>query len=192
MKSPAPWLVLATIFLSSSGMFAVLTYISPILTNLGALALVHVSSVLILSGSVMVLANIASGTLSDRFSPGFVAIALLLLLIVLMLSLSFLGHITLICIICVCAIAGCSFGVTTPEQVLIVHTSKGVKFLGVAAAQIAFNLGNAIGAYIGGVPFTLDLPVLTLPLFGIGFVILATLCIFSFKRKYEGMLNLSH
>ena len=192
MKSPAPWLVLATIFLSSSGMFASLTYISPILTKLGGLALVHVSSILILSGSVMVFANIASGNLSDRFSPGFVAIALLLLSVFSMISLSVLGHITLICIICVCVIAGTSFGVTTPEQVLIVHTSKGGEFLGVAAAQMAFNLGNAIGAYIGGIPFTLKLPVSTLPLFGVGFVILAAICIFCFKCKYEGALNLKN
>lgn len=185
MKSPAPWLVLATIFLGSAGMFAVQTYISPILTDLGGLPLINVSAVLVAAGVAMMVSNILSGHLSDKFSPGSVTAGYFALAFCTMLTLSALGQITALCVICVCLLAAVLFGVSTPEQVLMVRTSKGGELLGVAAGQVGFNFGNAIGAYVGGVPLLMGLPIRTVPLFGIGLIVLAALSIFRFKFKYE-------
>ena len=42
------------------------------------------------------------------------------------------------------------FAVSSPEQVLMIRVAPGGEMLGGACVQMAFNLGNAIGAYIGG------------------------------------------
>ena len=42
------------------------------------------------------------------------------------------------------------FAVSSPEQVLMIRLSPGGELLGGASVQMAFNLGNALGAYIGG------------------------------------------
>lgn len=41
--------------------------------------------------------------------------------------------------------AGCLFGVSGPEQVLIIDNAEGGELLGASGAQVAFNLGNAVG-----------------------------------------------
>lgn len=48
--------------------------------------------------------------------------------------------------------AGCLFGVSGPEQVLIIDNAEGGELLGASGAQVAFNLGNAVGAWLGGLP----------------------------------------
>lgn len=48
------------------------------------------------------------------------------------------------------------FGVSGPEQFLIIDTSEGGgEILGASSAQVAFNLGNALGAFFGGLPMEL-------------------------------------
>lgn len=47
---------------------------------------------------------------------------------------------------------GCLFCVSSPQQLLILENSRGGEMLGAALVQVAFNLGNALGAYCGGLP----------------------------------------
>jgi DHA1 family arabinose polymer transporter-like MFS transporter len=45
-----------------------------------------------------------------------------------------------------------SFTVSTPIQMAIINTSKGSEMLGSSMNQSAFNMGNASGAYLAGLP----------------------------------------
>ena len=47
---------------------------------------------------------------------------------------------------------GCLFGVSTPQQTLLIKYAKGGEMLGASCSQISFNLGNAIGAFVGSIP----------------------------------------
>lgn len=181
----APWLVLGMVFFGSAGMFCVQTYISPILTDLGGVELIHVSSVLVASGICMMAANIISGHVADKLSPGTSCAGFFALGATAMVGISLFGSITVLCIICVCAVASVLFGVGTPEQVLLVRTSKGGELLGVAMGQVGFNSGNALGAYAGGFPFMLGLPINTVPLIGLVFLALACICVFIFQKKCD-------
>lgn len=51
---------------------------------------------------------------------------------------------------CVCTTG--LFAVSSPQQLLLLRHSEGGELLGAASVQVAFNLGNAIGAYCGGLP----------------------------------------
>jgi DHA1 family arabinose polymer transporter-like MFS transporter len=49
-------------------------------------------------------------------------------------------------------IGATSFTVATPIQMAIINTSKGSEMLGSSMNQSAFNMGNATGAYLAGLP----------------------------------------
>ena len=51
-------------------------------------------------------------------------------------------------LMCVCT--GCLFAVSSPQQLLLLQYSPGGEMMGGAMVQLAFNLGNAVGAYFGG------------------------------------------
>ena len=48
--------------------------------------------------------------------------------------------------------AGCVFFVSGPEQVMILTNAKKGQLLAAALGQTAFNFGNAVGAWLGGLP----------------------------------------
>jgi DHA1 family arabinose polymer transporter-like MFS transporter len=48
--------------------------------------------------------------------------------------------------------AALSIALATPIQVLMIRTATGGELIGAAATQAAFNIGNALGAFFGGLP----------------------------------------
>ena len=61
---------------------------------------------------------------------------------------------TILMILCTAGL----FAVSSPEQVLMIRVAPGGEMLGGACVQMAFNLGNAIGAYIGGLALSGRIP----------------------------------
>ena len=76
------------------------------------------------------------------------------------------------------------FAVSSPEQVLIIRVAPGGEMLGGACVQMAFNLGNALGAYCGGLPIDHGLGYRYTALAGMGFVLLGLLTVVIYIRKY--------
>ncbi|MBU3826693.1 MAG: MFS transporter [Candidatus Anaerobiospirillum merdipullorum] len=185
LKRVAPWLVLGMIFFGSAGMFCVQTYVSPLLTDLGGLALIHVSVVLAAAGIAMMISNLLSGWLSDKFTPVNTATGYFLVGIAAMIVLVTLGHYLILCVGAILLIAAVLFGVSTPDQVLMVRTSKGGELLGVAMGQVGFNAGNAIGALVGGVPIEKGLTLNYVPAVGLIFMVAACGCVLMLARKRQ-------
>ena len=75
------------------------------------------------------------------------------------------------------------FAVSSPEQVLIIRVAKGGEMLGAASVQVAFNLGNAIGAYAGGLAISegYRYPALT----GVPFALIDLFLFLIFYKKYQ-------
>ena len=46
----------------------------------------------------------------------------------------------------------CMFAMSSPQQYLILKHAPGGEMLGGACIQMAFNMGNALGAFLGGLP----------------------------------------
>lgn len=57
--------------------------------------------------------------------------------------------------------------------------------LGAASVQVAFNLGNAIGAYVGGLPLQAGMSYSYPALVGAPFAFVGCLLLLTFFRKYE-------
>ena len=183
LKRPEPWLILGATALGNGGAFCWYSYISPLLTQVSGFRSVSLSFLMILAGFGMVAGNIASGRLSDRFGAAKMGTVFQALIGVVSLCLFFFSPYALPAVLLMCLGTAGLFAVSAPEQLLIIKVAKGGEMLGAASVQMAFNLGNAIGAYAGGLVVNADLrypALMALPFCLAGFS-----CFLLFYKKYS-------
>lgn len=185
LKSPAPWLLIFATMLGNGGVFCWYSYISPLLTHLSGFAVDKISGLMVLAGIGMVVGNLVSGRLSDRFSPGRVAASVQSLTFLLLILIFFSAHIPLLSVVLMCFCTASLFALSSPQQVLLLRFSKGGELLGAASAQVAFNLGNAIGAFAGGLPLEAGMSYRYTALVGAPFALVGFILLVIFYRKYE-------
>ena len=185
LKSPAPWLILGATLLGNGGTFAWYSYVTPLLTNIAGFPARMTTFLMVLAGFGMVVGNLAGGRLSDRFSPGRVAAFAQGMICVALLFIFFFAHISWLAVGLMCLCTAGLFAVSSPQQVLLIRYSKGGEMLGAASVQVAFNLGNAIGAYVGGLPLQAGMSYSYPALVGAPFAFVGCLLLVTFFRKYE-------
>ena len=81
------------------------------------------------------------------------------------------------------------FGVGSPLQYLIIRFSKGREMLGAASIQIAFNVGNAVAAYLGGLALQAGLDDRYPALVGVPLALIGSVLLFTLHYKYERRLS---
>ena len=183
LKKPAPWLILGATALGNGGVFCWYSYITPLLTQVSGFSAESVTPLMVLAGFGMVVGNLVSGRLSDRYTPGRVGTVVLGILSISLVLVFFLSSnpwcSALLMALCTAGL----FAVSGPEQVLIIRVAPGGEMLGGAAVQIAFNLGNAVGAYVGGLAVTggYRYPALA----GVPFVCVGFLLFLVYYKKYQ-------
>jgi DHA1 family arabinose polymer transporter-like MFS transporter len=157
LAKPAPWLLITATAMGNGGIFCWYSYISPLMTGVSGFKTQSMAWIMILAGLGMVAGNAAAGKLSDRFGPARIALstqtlALSSLALVFFFAPRPAASLTLMAILSVCL-----FALSTPEQLLLIKNSPGGEMLGAACAQVAFNLGNALGAWLGALPLNAGL-----------------------------------
>lgn len=185
LKTGAPWLILAATMFANGGIFCWYSYISPLLTDEGGFSADALPALMIAAGFGMVAGNLISGRLCDRHRPGHVVaytqcIAIAALTLIFMLA----DHGWLSAVLMVVC-TGCLFAVSSPQQFLILKYAPGGEMLGGASIQMAFNMGNALGAFCGGLPIAAGLPPRYAAIVGVPFVALGLVSFIVFCRKYE-------
>lgn len=70
LKTPAPWLILGATALGNGGVFCWYSYINPLLTEVSGFTAESITALMVLAGFGMVVGNLVSGRLSDRYTPG--------------------------------------------------------------------------------------------------------------------------
>ena len=183
LKTPAPWLILGATALGNGGVFCWYSYINPMLTNISGFSVESITPLMILAGFGMVMGNLISGRLSDRYTPGKVGTVAQALICIMLLLLFFLSPYKWAAALLMCLCTAGLFAVSSPEQVLIIRVAKGGEMLGAASVQVAFNLGNAIGAYAGGLAISegYRYPALT----GVPFALIGFILFLIFYKKYQ-------
>ena len=183
LKKPAPWLILGATALGNGGVFCWYSYISPLLTNVSGFSEESVTALMVLAGFGMVAGNLISGRLSDRYTPGRVGMVVQGLICVILLLIFFLSPNAWCSALLMALCTAGLFAISSPEQVLIIRVAPGGEMLGGAAVQMAFNLGNAIGAYVGGLVVTggYRYPALA----GVPFALVGFVLFFVFYKKYQ-------
>jgi DHA1 family inner membrane transport protein len=150
---PQVQLVLAMSTLSSVSLFCVFTYIAPILEQVTHLSPAAVTRVLVVFGVGITVGNLMGGRLADwKQMPVLIAGILLLILIFLGMP---LVETKVVPAVLMVFVWGCiHFAAGAPLQARIVDQAKGAPNLASTLNQGAFNLGNALGASLGGIMLT--------------------------------------
>jgi len=151
-KKPEAWLVILITAIGTGGLFCWISYIAPLLTEVSQFQASDVSYILVLAGLGMVIGNLIGGKLTDRFSPEITIIAILLLLSVDLMLVYFFSSYQYVSLLLVFATGCISFSIGAPIQMLMIKTAVGAEMIASAAIQAAFNVGNALGAFLGGLP----------------------------------------
>ena len=183
LKTPAPWLILGATALGNGGVFCWYSYINPLLTEVSGFTAESITALMVLAGFGMGGGNLVSGRLSDRYTPGKVGTIVQAMICIVLLLIFFLSPYPWLSALLMCLCTAGLFAVSSPEQVLIIRVAKGGEMLGAACVQVAFNLGNAIGAYVGGLAISggYRYPALA----GVPFAMVGFILFLTFYKKYQ-------
>ncbi|MGW1341910.1 MFS transporter [Kribbella sp. NPDC002412] len=148
-KNLQVWLALAMTALGFAGVFASFTYIAPMMTEVAGFSSGAVTWLLVLFGGGLVVGNLLGGKAADRsLMPSLYGILALLAAVLVAFVFTAQGQVTSAVTIAVFGAAG--FATVAPLQKRVMDKAAGAPALASAANIAAFNLGNAIGAYLGG------------------------------------------
>lgn len=141
---------LAMTVLGYAGVFAVFTYVQPILTRIAGFPEAAVSPILLVFGAGLAIGNLGGGWLADRrLMPTLIGtLAVLALVLALM---TFAMHEKASAVVFVGLLGAAAFATVAPLQLRVLEKA-GAAGQGLASSLniAAFNLGNALGAWIGG------------------------------------------
>ena len=185
LKSPAPWFLIFATMLGNGGIFCWYSYVNPMLTDIAGFSTDSITYLMMFAGLGMVIGNLTGGHFSDRYTPGRVAAFAQGCACVSLILIFFLARFSWLAVLLMCICTTCLFAVSSPQQVLLIRYSKGGELLGAASVQVAFNLGNAIGAYCGGLPLEAGMGYQYPALIGVPFTFLGFILLTLFHRKYE-------
>ncbi|MCW4630403.1 MULTISPECIES: MFS transporter [Marinomonas] len=183
--------VLAALLLTvvgASSMFTVFTYIVPILQQETHASTTFVTAMLVLYGVGLAVGNILGGRYADRSLFGTLIvslIAVILLLVIFAVTMS--SSIIVVPLIFLWGIA--SFAVVPPLQSLVVHEASEAPNLASAMNIGAFNLGNAVGAVLGGGVISAGLGLPSVALAGAGTALLGLFMVLVLKRSPSSQSN---
>ena len=145
-----PWMLIAATMLGNGGAFCWYSYVNPLMTEVSGFSVGTMPVLMLLAGASMCVGNYLGGHLSDRFTPGIVAMSMQFLMFASLLLIYFFASYGFLSALLMCVCTGCLFAVSSPQQLLLLQYSPGGEMMGGAMVQLAFNWGNAVGAYFGG------------------------------------------
>jgi DHA1 family inner membrane transport protein len=149
LRAPA-LLGLVTTVLGYAGVFSVFTYIAPMLTRISGFSEAAVSPILLVFGGGLVIDNLVGGRLADRnvLATVFGTLVALALMLALMTP-GLRSPVTAVVLTGLLGAAG--FARVAPLQMWVLSKAEGAgQSLASSFNIAAFNLGNAIGAWVGG------------------------------------------
>jgi DHA1 family inner membrane transport protein len=150
LLNPKVLLVLALSTLSSVSLFTVFTYIAPILSAVTHLPARQIAWFLVLFGVGITVGVLAGGRLGDWRQMATVVGGYILVTLILLLMPLAMPH-ALAMGSCVLVWGMFHFGASAPLQARIVEKARRAPNLASTLNQGAFNLGNALGASLGGI-----------------------------------------
>ena len=155
LKNMELWILILLTTIGTGGFFAWYSYIAPLITKVAGHADNVVGYAMIIAGLGMVLGNFIGAKMAEWFNPlKAVAISLSGMVVMLLVN-AFVASDPNAVLVLTFIIGMVSFSVATPIQMAIINTSKGSEMLASSMNQSAFNMGNASGAYLAGLPITL-------------------------------------
>jgi DHA1 family inner membrane transport protein len=156
----------------SASLFGVFTYITPILEDVTLISPHEVTLMLLLFGIGLTVGNFLGGWLGDwKLMPSVIGILALLIPVLSLFTLTSASLVpAAVTIFCWGLLA---FALISPLQMRVVNEAAQAPNLASTLNQGAFNLGNAAGAWIGGLALTNGLAYRELPWIGVALAAVA-------------------
>ena len=162
---PEVLLAMGTTVLGASAMFALYTYVAPVLADLTHASPNFVAFALVLIGVGFTLGNSLGGRLADWSLEGSTKLILATLAIIMaLLPLALTSHVGAAIGLVVWGAA--SFGIVPPVQMRVMQAAAQAPGLASSVNIGAFNLGNAVGAALGGAVISEGFGYAAVPLVG--------------------------
>jgi DHA1 family arabinose polymer transporter-like MFS transporter len=149
-KSQESWLIILLTTIGTGGLFAWISYIAPLMTEVAHFRADTVPYIMILAGFGMVVGNFLGGKLGDMLSPAKACGLVLMGIIVCLLTVKMVAHNQALSLVMTFITGATTFALSTPIQLLMIRSAKGSEMLAASITHASFNIGNALGAYFGG------------------------------------------
>ena len=141
---------LAMTVLGFAGVFTVFTYIQPLLLRVTGVSESAVSPILLVLGGGLAIGNLLGGRLADR-APMRAVLATLAALAVVFAAMQWMVETPWSAVLFVALLGIAAFATVAPMQLHVLEKASGAgQNLASSLNIAAFNLGNALGAWAGG------------------------------------------
>ncbi len=189
LKNMELWTLIALTTIGTGGFFAWYSFIAPLVHEVAGFPENVIGYAMIIAGLGMVAGNFVGAKMAEIFKPlRAVAISLTAMVVLLLLN-TWLAYTPSAVLGLTFLIGMTAFSVSTPLQMAIIQASKGSEMLGSSLNQSAFNLGNALGAYLAGIPIAYGLGYTAAGLVGAilaGTGVMLSLLLILLKRYQDG------
>lgn len=148
LKRVQVWLTLGVAAVGFGGMFSIFSYVATTTTDVAGLGSAMVPVVLALFGIGMNVGNIVGSRLGDISIKGTIGGMMVFNIVIMTLfSLTAANPVML----CVCVfLIGCGFAACPAVQTRLMDVAADAQTLAAASNHSAFNIANALGAWLGG------------------------------------------
>lgn len=141
---------LAATVLGFAGVFVVFTFVQPLLTSVSGFDEASVSAILLVFGVGMIVGNIVGGRLADR-APVPTLLGSLAALVAVLTLMGFAMENRVSAVLFIGLLGAAGFATVAPLQLRVLNQAHGAGQSMASSLNIAaFNLGNALGAWLGG------------------------------------------
>jgi len=146
---PQVWLALLTGAIGFGGFFAVYSYVSPVVTQVTGQSESFVPIALVVIGVGMTLGNFAGGRASDHHVMGTILICFGLFVVALT-GFALFANTTVGLLVSLFLVGGAASALSPAVQSRLMDVAGDSQTLAAAANHAALNIGNSLGAYLGG------------------------------------------
>jgi DHA1 family arabinose polymer transporter-like MFS transporter len=154
-RNPKLWLALGITSIGTGGFFAWLSYIAPLFTEVTRFHADMIPLIMTVVGVGMTVGVHFGGKLADRVHP-LRAITMLMCSMIVLLVLNAVLASSQPAMLLLAFLVGANALALGPSiQMLLIEHAREAEMLGSSLGQSGFNIGNALGAFLGGIPLTL-------------------------------------
>ncbi|GGP27073.1 MFS transporter [Silvimonas amylolytica] len=184
LKQGQLWLALLMTVLGFGGVFVVFTYITPILEDMSGFAAHAVTPVLVMFGVGLAVGNWVGGKFADRGALKALTVVFAALIVIMGLF-SYTMHHQLLSLITIFVWGIAAFATIPGLQMRVLSKASHAPNLASTLNIGAFNVGNAMGAWLGGRALSHGQPLDVLPWVAAA-VTAGALVLTVFARKLDG------
>ncbi|MGJ1509431.1 MFS transporter [Sphingobacterium siyangense] len=147
------WFMVLLFSVAPGALFAWISYIAPLMTEVSGIADKYLPYIMVLAGLGMFVGNLIGGKLTDAFSSTKVVVAVLVVQILCLLVIYGLSDNVWVSLVMTFLTGVTTFALVPSLTLLLLNSVKSdAEMLVASLGPACFNIANALGAFLGGVP----------------------------------------